>query len=41
MILVVGKQKQRKAEKVLNKIGEEFQTIGAIVKLPRRRVIYT
>ncbi len=41
MILVVGKQKQSKAEKVLTKIREEFQTIGAIVKLPKRRVIYT
>jgi phosphoribosylformylglycinamidine cyclo-ligase len=39
MILVVGKQS--KAEKVLNKIGERFQTIGSIVKSPQRRVIYT
>jgi len=41
MILVVGKQKRSKAEKILNKIGERFQTIGSIVKLPQRRVIYT
>jgi phosphoribosylformylglycinamidine cyclo-ligase len=41
MILVVGKQKRSKAEKILNKIGERFQMIGSIVKLPQRRVIYT
>jgi phosphoribosylformylglycinamidine cyclo-ligase len=41
MILVVGTQKRSKAEKILNKIGERFQTIGSIVKLPQRRVIYT
>ena len=41
MILVIGKQKQSKAEKILNKMDEPFQVIGSIVKLPKRRVIYT
>ena len=40
MVLVIGKQKQRKAEKVLRKLGEQFYVIGSIVKSARRRVVY-
>jgi phosphoribosylformylglycinamidine cyclo-ligase len=40
MVLVIGKQKQRKAEKVLRKLGEQFYVIGSVVKSARRRVIY-
>lgn len=40
MVLVIGKRKQHKAEKVLKKLAEEFSVIGSIVKSARRRVIY-
>lgn len=40
MVVVIGKQKQRKAEKALRKVGEQFYVIGSIVKSAKRRVTY-
>ena len=40
MVLVIGKQKLRKAEKLLRKSGEQFYVIGSVVKSAKRRVIY-
>ena len=40
MVLIVGKKRLAKAEKMLRKMGEEFYPIGGIVESGRRRVVY-
>ena len=40
MVLVVGKRKVAKAEKVLRKMGENLYLIGEIIESGRRRVVY-